>query len=156
MDQPIHEDLKDNLEPSDLKVDRNCHITSPQVIEHCKNHLDQLKAFTADWPAYELHNRPGIILHMQEGSVTPEEAFKELYADTTFMFLASKFLDLYEEVLVWNKNGITPSIRHREADIATFHEFGEYARTHGHYVTYYFLCRAIYKYAHRNDNPSNT
>ena len=109
----IGESLKDSACIDDLRVRRNAGEKSPEVIKFCEEHLDMMAKAAKEYTLLYKKCDFSAILSQAKN-------------DVDFLLMVSKFVDDYEEVLVWNemicKNqvGKNFNIRHREMDIALY------------------------------------
>ena len=141
MNKKIEAALKSNTKINELKLKRNLGDLTPEVLEMCKQHVDQM---------LEITKNESKIDHK-----ALEEAAEQIKNDQELLVLISQFADVYDEVLAWNKlirqkkldKNVTS--RHREMDIALYtgkickiqREKNYSARIHA----------LIYHYGHHND-----
>lgn len=104
----------------ELKIKRNSGIMTPDVIKMCETHLDEM----AEMAARYLKKKSNEDYDFSE-VVAAIKKQPQLLVDI------SKFEDLYEEVLKWNKLIRTKQLdfsataSHRELDIAIWHKLQE-------------------------------
>ena len=141
VEKKIEAALKSNTKINELKLQRNLGNLTPEVLEMCKQHVDQMLEFTK-----------------KESKMDPkalEEAAEQIKNDQELLVLISQFADVYDEVLVWNKLirqeklDRTATLRHREMDIALFNgKICKIQREKNYSTKIYVL---IYHYGHHND-----
>lgn len=141
MNKKIEAALKSNTKINELKLKRNLGDLTPEVLEMCKQHVDQM---------LEITKKESKIDHK-----ALEEAAEQIKNDPELLVLISQFADVYDEVLVWNKlikqkkldeNAIS---RHREMDIALYDgKIYKIQYEKNYSVRIYAL---IYYYGYRND-----
>ena len=109
----ISTNLENEASISKLKIQRNIGSITPDVLQMCSNHVDEMMKYAPT--AYKFEN--GIAL------VDVVEAIKK---EPENLALLSTFADAYEEVVKWNKLhasnslAIEATISHREIDTALF------------------------------------
>ncbi len=114
----VSNDIKDKAEISRLKVQRNMGNLTPEVLEMCRSHIDEMLQISMQ----ELANRPDKAKKLAEVA----EALK---SNTNLLALVSTFADDYVEILKWNKlhaAKLLPSSAtraHREVDMALLSKF---------------------------------
>lgn len=114
----VSNDIKDKAEISRLKVQRNMGNLTPEVLEMCRSHIDEMLQISTQ----ELANRPDKAKKLAEVA----EALK---SNTNLLALVSTFADDYVEILKWNKlhaAKLLPSSAtraHREVDMALLSKF---------------------------------
>lgn len=121
-EEKIEEALKSNAEINELKIQRNMGVVTPEVLEMCKQHVDQMlevaKKRSSRKPESLWSRKPEEL----------EEAAAQVKNDQEMLVNVTMFTDMYEEVLAWNKLirakklDMNVTSRHREADIAFFHK----------------------------------
>ena len=108
----ISESLEDSARIDYLRVQRNIGEKSPEVIKFCEEHLDMMAKAAKEFTACKNCDFSVILSQTKN--------------DVDFLLMVSKFVDDYEEVLVWNemirKNQVDKNfnIHHREMDIALY------------------------------------
>ncbi len=139
----IKKDIKVEKWINDLKVKRNNGVMTPEVIKMCSDCLD----VACDWVISNVKLTQENI----DGIHAAAEALKK---EPEWLAKTTQFIDVYEEVLVWNKMiekkviSASATVSHREYDIALFKTiYDRYRESHTPSI-----CRVIYNYAHRNDN----
>ena len=140
-EETIQKALKSNAKINDLKIQRNMGEITPEVLEMCKLQLDKM-----------------LEVVKKRSSRKPEEleeAAKQVKNDQEMLVNVTMFMDIYEEVLLWNKLiyakklDVNVTLRHREADIAFYRKkVVELQRKKKLSVAIHAL---IYEYGHRND-----
>lgn len=135
----VSTDLKNEASISELKIQRNIGNLTPEVLQMCSNHVDEMMKYA---PA-ECKFKNGITL------VDVVEAIKK---EPTNLALLSTFVDAYEEVLKWNKLhesnrlAIEATISHREIDIALFNKLlNIHSRAWAHQLCKLSICYAYRK-----------
>ena len=137
----IEATLKFNTKINELKLKRDLWDITPEVLEMCKQHVDQMLETTK-----------------KESKIDPkelEEAAEQIKNDQELLVHISQFADIYDEVLVWNnlikqkKLSKTATSRHREMDIALYH--GKIVKIQREKKYSARIHTLIYHYAHRND-----
>ncbi len=140
-EEKIEEALKSNTKINDLKIQRDLGEITPEVLDMCKQHVDQM---------LETTKKESVIDHEEL-----EEAAEQIKNDQELLVFVSQFADVYDEVLVWNKlirqkkldKNVT--LRHREMDIALYNgKVVKIQREKGYSTRIHTL---IYHYGHRND-----
>lgn len=133
--------LKFNTKINELKLKRDLWDITPEVLEMCKHHVDQMLETTK-----------------KESKIDPkelEEAAEQIKNDQELLVFVSQFADVYDEVLVWNKlirqkkldKNVT--LRHREMDSALYNgKVVKIQREKKYSVRIHTL---IFYYGHRND-----
>lgn len=143
----ITKNIKTGFEIHDLKVQRNAGDLTPQVIQMCCDHLDEMvkvaNATAKDFLTGKKDKR----------NLAP--MVKELKGNPEMLAFVCKFADDYEEVLRWNKlirEKVLPpevTLSHREVDIAMFRKICDtYQKTYTNDI-----CFAIYFYALSRFSP---
>ena len=141
----VSNDVKDKAKISCLKVQRNMGNLTPEVLEMCCSHVDEMLQISTQI----LANRPDRVKRLAEAA----EALK---SNTNILALVSTFADDYVEILKWNKlhaAKLLPSSAtraHREVDMALLSKFmhGEDAGD---------ICELILCYGHKKiDNWTPT
>lgn len=114
----VSNDIKDKAEISCLKVQRNMGNLTPEVLEMCRSHVDEMLQISTQ----ELSNKPDRAKRLAEVA----EALK---SNTSILALVSTFADDYVEILKWNKlhaAKLLPSSvtrAHRDVDMALLNKF---------------------------------
>jgi len=148
----VSNDIKDKAKISCLKVQRNMGNLTPEVLEMCRSHVDEMLQISTQ----ELANRPDKAGRLAEKAKRLAKVAEELKSNTNILALVSTFADDYVEILKWNKlhaAKLLPSSAtraHREVDMALLSKFihGEGA---GH------ICDLIFYYGHKKiDNWTPT
>ena len=143
----VSNDIKDKAKISCLKVQRNMGNLTPEVLEMCRSHVDEMLQISTQ--ELELANRPDRAKRLAEVA----EALKN---NTNVLALVSTFADDYVEILKWNKlhaAKLLPSNAtraHREVDMALLNKFtsGEDAGD---------ICELIVRYGYKKmDNWTPT
>lgn len=137
----IKKDIKVEKQINELKVKRNNGELTPEVIKMCSDCLDE----ACDWVVSNVKLRQEII----DGIHAAAEALKK---EPEWLAKTTQFIDVYGEVLVWNKMikekviSASATVSHRESDIALFKSICDrYRESHTSSI-----CRIIYNYAHCN------
>ena len=137
----INAELKSKARIDDLKIQRNAGEITPEVIEMCEAQIDEM-----------LKSAKKRSLRKPEEL---EEAAEQVKNDQEMLVNVSTFMDIYEEVLVWNKLIRTKKLdrnvvlRHREADIAFYQKkVCELCEKKNVSSAIHSL---IYEHGHRND-----
>ena len=137
----INVELKSKACISDFKIQRNAGEITPEVIEMCKAQIDEM---------LKSAKKRSLMKHEEL-----EEADEQVKNDREMLVNVSTFMDMYEEVLVWNKLIRTKKLdrkvvlRHREADIAFYHKkVCELLEKKNMSSAIHAL---IYEHGHRND-----
>jgi hypothetical protein len=137
----IKKDLKIQKQINELKVKRNSGELTPEVIKMCSDCLDE----ACDWVVSNVKLTQENI----DGIHAAAEALKK---EPEWLAKTTQFIDVYEEVLVWNKmidEKVIPAsatMSHRECDIALFNSICD--RYRGSHTS--SICRIFYNYAYRN------
>lgn len=141
VEKKIEAALKSNTKINELKLKRNLGDLTSEVLEMCKQHVDQMLETTK-----------------KESKIDPkalEEAAEQIKNDQELLVLISQFADVYDEVLAWNKlihqkkldKNVTS--RHREMDIALYNgKICKIQREKNYSAKIHSL---LYHYGHRND-----
>lgn len=114
----VSNDIKDKAEISCLKVQRNMGNLTPEVLEMCRSHIDEMLQISMQ----ELSNKPNRAKRLAEVA----EALK---SNVNILAMVSTFADDYVEILKWNKlhdAKLLPSSvtrAHREVDMALLNKF---------------------------------
>lgn len=137
----IKKDIKSTAKFNELKYMRTCGEITPEVIEMCKQQIDEMLESAKKWS-----KRPTQML---------EEAAEQIKNDQEMLVNVTKFMDIYDEIIAWNKLihekklDIANTIHHREVDLAFFHKkVCELQIDKGISKCVYSL---IYHHGHRND-----
>ena len=140
-EKKIQEALKSDADINKLKIQRNMGEITPDVLDMCKQHVDQMLESAK-----------------KTSSRKPKElelAADQIKNDQEMLVNVSMFMDIYEEVLAWNKfareNKLDRNInsRHREADIAFYNgKICKIQRTKNYSPAIHSL---LYEHGHRND-----
>ena len=111
--EEITKELKSGTRVNQLKIQRNMGEATPEVIEMCKLHVDQMLDAAKQLRKSKM---PELL----------EEAAEQIKNDQELLLAVSEFTDRYVEVLGWNhlirmeKLDKSVTLRHREADLAFF------------------------------------
>ena len=148
-EEKIEEALKSNTKINELKIQRNMGEITPEVLEMCKLQLDKMLEV-----AKKRNSRKPKNLWSRKLEEL-EEAASQVKNDQEMLVNVTIFVDIYEEVLAWNKLirakklDANVTSRHREADIAFYHKkVVELQRKKNLSSAIHAL---IYEYGHRND-----
>jgi len=144
-EEKIETALKSNAEINELKIRRNCGELTPEVIEMCSKHVDNMLLCALN---QKLKRQQIASMH---------EAVAVLKKEPEWLAKVSQFTDAYEEVLLWNKMIKENIIRadstmsHREQDIALLQSILD--KYHGTYINplSYIIC--CYAYHMRDCQP---
>ena len=140
-EEKIQEALKSDAGINELKIQRSMGEITPEVLEMCKQHVDQMLE-----SAKKTSNRK------------PEElelAADQIKNDQEMLVNVSMFMDIYEEVLAWNKlereNKLDKNInsRHREMDIALYN--GKIVKMQCEKNYSLAIHALLYEHGHRKD-----
>ena len=141
----VSNDIKDKAKISCLKVQRNMGNLTPEVLEMCRSHVDEMLQISTQ----ELSNRPDKAKKLAEVA----EALK---SNTNILALVSTFADDYVEILKWNKLHAAKRLpssatrAHREVDMALLSKF-----VHGEDAS--DICELIFRYGYKKiDNWTPT
>ena len=116
----VSNDIKDKAKISCLKVQRNMGNLTPEVLEMCRSHVDEMLQISMQELANA--NKPDRAKRLAEVA----EALK---SNANILALVSTFADDYVEILKWNKlhaAKLLPSNvtwAHREVDMALLNKF---------------------------------
>ena len=140
-EEKIEKALKSNTKINELKLNRDLGDLTPEVLEMCKQHVDQM---------LEITKKRSVIDHEEL-----EKAAEQIKNDQELLVLISQFADVYDEVLVWNKlirqkkldKNVTS--RHREMDIAFYNDKIFKIQREKKYSTR--IHTLIFCYGYRND-----
>ena len=140
-EEKIEKALKSNTKINELKLKRDLGDLTPEVLEMCKQHVDQM---------LETAKKRSAIDHEEF-----EKAAEQIKNDQELLVLISQFADVYDEVLVWNKlirqkkldKNVTS--RHREMDIAFYNDKIFKIQREKKYSTR--IHTLIFCYGYRND-----
>ena len=145
-EEKIQETLKSGLTVNELRVKRNQGELTPEVLEMCKLHVDQmLDAAKKRWA------------NSAEFTKQLEQAAEQIKNDQEVLVAVSEFADKYEEIHMWTKflddkaiaHTVTAcTVRHREADIAMNNIVISLIKSKNISDGVYSL---IYAYGYRND-----
>ena len=137
----IKKDIKSTAKFNELKCMRACGEITPEVIEMCKQQIDEMLESAKKWSG-----RPAQKL---------EEVAEQIKNDQEMLVNMTEFMDIYDEVVAWNKLihekklDIASTIHHREVDCAFFNkkvcEFMKNKRISP------CVSILLYHHAHRND-----
>ena len=141
-EEKIEKALKSNTKINELKLKRDLGDLTPEVLEMCKQHVDQMLEITK--------KKRSVIDHKEL-----EKAAEQIKNDQELLVLISQFADVYDEVLVWNKlirqkkldKNVTS--RHREMDIAFYNDKIFKIQREKKYSTR--IHTLIFCYGYRND-----
>jgi len=148
-EEKIEEALRSNAEINELKIQRNMGVVTPEVLEMCKLQLDKMLEVAKERSSRKPENL---------WSRKPEELEKaaaQVKNDQEMLVNVTMFMDMYEEVLAWNKLirakklDMNVTSRHRETDIAFFNKkVVELQQKKNLSSAIYTL---MYEYGHHND-----
>jgi len=149
-EEKIEEALRSNTKINELKIQRNMGEITPEVIEMCKLHVDQMLAVAKKMNS---GRKPEEFLFRKPEEL--EEAATQVKNDQEMLVNVTMFTDIYEEVLAWNKLirakklDMNVTSRHREADIAFYHK--KVVELQLKKKLSPAIHALIYEYGHRND-----
>ena len=144
----VKSDVKDGGHISDLKIQRNMGNLTPEVIDMCSKHIDDMvnhfknSGAVAAQKVKDQHGQP------------LDYVISALKAEPENLALVSMFMDDYDEVLKWNdlhnKNIISFDVtcHHREVDMAMFNRI---CNLHSR-LWAEWLSKILYTYARRGSN----
>ena len=145
-EEKIQKALNSGSAISELRVKRNQGELTPEVLEMCKLHIDQmLEAAKKYWA-----NSAEYIKQL-------EQTAEQIKNDQEVLVIVSEFADRYEEIHMYTKflddkaiaHTVTAcTVRHREADIAMSNKVIALLKSKNISDTVYSL---IYAYGYRND-----